>query len=364
MQLLGKKLLIYFFQNKRWENIPTLLFRREKMTIIASRPKLSFMSHLTEGQRYTIVRMLQGGYAPKDICIAIGKDKSVLSRELKRNSSKRGYSAALAQEYANERKERFRSQRRFTEAVKLHVIKYLTEEQWSPEQIVGDAKRRGIQMVSCERIYQFIREDKRNGGSLWKHCRHQLKHRKRPVGGKRIIIPDKVSIDERPTVINQKQRFGDWEIDTIVGPENKGAILTATERLTGFLLMKKLPKGKNAKELANTLFYMLLPYKNFVHSITSDNGTEFYEHKWIAKKLDTKYYFAHPYASWERGLNEYTNKLIRQYLPKKESFTKYSNINIETFQYKINRRPRKLLNFENPKNRFFLYINKKVAFDS
>ena len=334
------------------------------MTIIASRPKLSFMSHITGEQRYTIARMLQAGYAKKDICIAIGKDKSVLSRELKRNSSKRGYSAALADEYANERKERFRKKRKLNKTVKAHIVRCLTEEQWSPEQIVGDAKRRGIQMVSCERIYQLIRKDKRDGGSLWKHCRHQLKHRKRPIGGKKVIIPDKVSIDERPAVINERKRFGDWEIDTIVGPENNGAIITATERLTGFLLMKKMPEGKNAKALAKELFYLLVPYKKFVHSITSDNGTEFYQHKWIAKMLNAKYYFAHPYASWERGLNEYTNGLIRQYIPKKEKFTNFADKDIENFQHKINRRPRKLLKFENPKNKFFSFINQKVAFDS
>jgi IS30 family transposase len=229
---------------------------------------------------------------------------------------------------------------------------------------VGDAKRRGIPMVSTERIYQFIREDKRAGGVLWKHCRHRLKHRKRPVGGKKIIIPDKVSIEVRPAVINEKQRFGDWEIDTIVGPENNGAILTVTERLTGFLLMKKLPGGKNAKALAKTLCFMLLPYKDFVHSITSDNGTEFYEHRWIAKMLNTKYYFAHPYSSWERGLNEYTNGLIRQYIPEKEAFSKYSDNDVVFFQHKINRRPRKLLNFDSPKCKFFQFINNKVAFDT
>jgi len=123
--------------------------------------------------------------------------------------------------------------------------------------------------------------------------------------------------------------------------------------------MKKLPKGKNAKALAKELFYMLLPYKNFVNSITSDNGTEFYEHKLIAKMLHANYYFAHPYSSWERGLNEYTNGLIRQYVPKKECFGKYSNIEIRNFQHKINRRPRKLLNFETPKKKFFLFINQK-----
>ncbi|KAA6336089.1 hypothetical protein EZS27_015739 [termite gut metagenome] len=199
------------------------------------------------------------------------------------------------------RKERFRGERKFTQALKDQVIKKLTEEQWSPGQIVGKAKTEGLPMVSHERIYQFIRQDKAQGGILYKHLRHRLKHRKRPLSGKKIIIPDKVSIELRGQVINNKERLGDWEIDTIVGKENKGAILTVTERKTGFLLMKQLSKGKNAKALAKELYLLLLPYKKFVHSITSDNGTEFYEHKGIAHKLEANYYFAHPYSSWERG---------------------------------------------------------------
>jgi IS30 family transposase len=264
--------------------------------------------------------MLQAKCTRKEICIAIGKDKSVLSRELKRNSGKRGYSPVLAQEYANERKERFKCNRKFTSAVRQKVINELTQEQWSPEQIVGKAKRDGIPLVSTERIYQFIRQDKREGGLLWKQCRHKLKHRKRPVTGKKVVIPNKVMIDQRPEVINNKERFGDWEIDTIVGAGNKGAILTITERLTGFLMMKKLPKGKNAKGLAKELYFMLLPYKKAIRSITADNGSEFYEHQTIAQKLNTLFFFAHPYSSWERGLNEKTNGLIRQYIPKKQSF--------------------------------------------
>jgi IS30 family transposase len=235
--------------------------------------------HLTQEQRYTISRMLEAGGTRKEICIATGKDKSVLSRELQRNSHKRGYSPRLAQEYADERKERFAKKRKFTEHVKQKIIKELTEEQWSPEQIAGKAKRDAIPMVSHERIYQFIREDKRQGGTLYTHLRHRLKHRKRPVGGKKVVIPDKVSIDLRPVIINKRERVGDWEIDTIVGKENKGAILTVTERKTGFLLIKKLPKGKNAKDLAMELFYLLLPYKKMVWSITSDNGSEFYDTK-------------------------------------------------------------------------------------
>ena len=304
--------------------------------------------HLTREQRYQIEVLLQRKTRQKEIAQLVGASESTISRELCRNKSKRGYSARLAQEYADERKERFSIKRKFTPSVEKMVCDKLQGEQWSPEQIVGWCKKEGIPMVSHERIYQYIREDKRSGGVLYKHLRHRLKHRKRPVGGKKIVIPDKVFIDKRPDIINTKQRFGDWEIDTIVGAENKGAILTAVERQTGFLLMKKLKKGKNAKALANDIFTMMLPYKDFVHSITSDNGTEFYEHKLIAKKLNANYFFANPYSSWERGLNEYTNKLIRQYIPKKQSFENIMDEEIEKYQHKINRRPRKNLNFENP----------------
>jgi IS30 family transposase len=117
--------------------------------------------------------------------------------------------------------------------------------------------------------------------------------------------------------------------------------------------MKKLPKGKNAKALAKELFYLLLPYKRWVHSITSDNGGEFYEHKRIARQLNASFFFAHPHSSWERGLNEYTNGLIRQYIPKKQSLNDLKDDDIKSFQIKINRRPRKLLNFEAPIERFF-----------
>jgi IS30 family transposase len=266
--------------------------------------------------------------------------------------------------YADERKERFGIKRKFTQNIREKIVRELTEEQWSPEQIVGKAQREGIAMVSHERIYQFIREDRAHGGVLYKQLRHRLKHRKPPVGGKKVIIPDKVSIEQRGEIINSRQRFGDWEIDTIVGKENHGAILTVTERQTGFLLMKKLPKGKNAKALAKELFFLLLPYKDHVHSITSDNGTEFYEHKWIARNLNTEYFFAHAYSSWERGLNEYTNKLIRQYIPKKQLFTNYDDKQIYTIQRKINRRPRKKLNFENPFVVFERCINIKVALET
>ena len=190
-------------------------------------------------QRYQIYALLETKTKQKEIARIIDVSESTISRELKRNKHKCGYSARLAQEYADERKERFSRKRKFTKAVETLVRQKIEDEQWSPEQIVGWCKKEGIPMVSHERIYQYIRKDKQKGGSLYKHTRHRLKHRKRPVGGKKIVIPDKVSINQRPDIINNKERFGDWEIDTIVGAENKGAILTAVERKSGFLLMKK-----------------------------------------------------------------------------------------------------------------------------
>jgi transposase, IS30 family len=322
-------------------------------------------THLTPEQRYTIEAMVRMEKKQVDIAMLIDKDKSVISREIKRNSPRNGqYTAKYAQMVCNERKERFKRNRKFTKEVQKLIENYLTKEQWSPKQIIGTAKREGLAMVSHERIYQHLREDKANGGNLYKNLRHLLKHRKRPLSGKHISIKNRVSIDLRPSIVNEKGRFGDWEIDTIVGKENKGAIVTITERTTGFLLMEKLKKGKNTKSLAATVYNLLIPYKKHVLTITSDNGTEFAEHQVIAKKLNTDFYFAHPYSSWERGLNEYTNKLIRQYIPKKQSFENYNNQYIKEIQFKLNQRPREKLNFYSPKEVFFASLNNKVALAS
>jgi IS30 family transposase len=159
----------------------------------------------------------------------------------------------------------------------------LTTDQWSPQQICGQAKLQGINMVSHERIYELIRKDKADGGTLWKRTRHKLKHRKSPLRGKQIRIKNKISIELRPAVVDKKERCGDREIDTIIGKEGKGAILTLTEPKTGFLLMEKLASGKQAVPLSKVIVRFLYPYKENVHTITSDNGIEFAEHEFIAK---------------------------------------------------------------------------------
>ena len=172
--------------------------------------------------------------------------------------------------------------------------------------------------IQNETIYRIIRKDKRDGGSLYKNCRHRLKHRARPVGGKRIPIPNRISISERPVEADGR-RFGDFEMDTIVGKDGHGAIVTLTERSTNMLFMRKLNKGKNAKELARTVVHLLTPFKGCVKSITTDNGTEFACHEMIAKSIGTKVYFADPYSSWQKGAIENVNGLIRQYIPKNTS---------------------------------------------
>jgi len=323
------------------------------------------MKHLTKEQRYQIKAYLDCDKTKIFIAKALNVDKSTIGRELKRNSKKRGsYNPSFAQELATERKERFASNRKFTHLIEKYVKIQIEQEQWSPEQIVGYCRTHNIPMVSHERIYAYLRKDKLDGGNLYKHLRHRLKHRKRHVSGKQNAIKDRVSIDLRSEIINNKERFGDWEIDLIIGKDRKGAIVTIVERTTAFFLMRKLPFGKNAVELANVVIDMMMPYKQFVHSITSDNGKEFAEHNKISVKLLAEFFFAHPYSSWERGLSEYTNKLVRQYIPKKSMFNQYNDNQIKEIQYKINRRPRKNLNYDSPKNIFYKFVNKKVAFAS
>jgi IS30 family transposase len=313
---------------------------------------------LTSVQRNQIEVLIQTETPINKIAQLLDTDKSTIYREISRNKRKRGsYSANFAQQICTERKERFGCPRKFTAQAKKFVVEKLENEQWSPKQIVGFAALNNIPMVSHERIYQFIRQDKKEGGMLWIHTRHKLKHRKRPVSGKQVNIKNKVSIELRPAIVDTQERCGDWEIDTIIGESQKGAILTITERKTGFLLMEKMEFGKQSEGLAKAAIRMLFAYKNTVHTITSDNGSEFAQHELISKKLNAGFYFAHPYSSWERGLNEYTNGLVRQYIIKGSNFDLYDHEYIKLIQNKINRRPREKLKFQTPSKIFFAALN-------
>lgn len=323
------------------------------------------MKHLTKEQRYIIQTLIKRDCPRKEIAHELGVHSCTIGREIKRNRSKRGiYNADKAHEFAQERKERFAASRRLTKQVEQFIRQHIEQEQWSPEQIVGYCKKENIDMVSIERIYQLIRQDKIMGGSLFKHTRHKLKHRKRILRDERMPVKDRISIDKRPEEANDRSIFGHFEMDLVIGANQKGAILTLVERKVGHFMCRYLPKGKNAKHVASVVIQMLLPYKDHVRSITTDNGGEFAEHKLIAKRLNTIVYFTHPYSSWEKGQIENANKLLRQYIPKSMIINKENTNTLRQIQMKINRRPRKKLGFNKPFELFYNFINHKIAFAS
>ena len=310
---------------------------------------------LTSEQRYTISVLLQNRTKQKEIAKAINVSPSTVSREIRRNSGVRGrYNWETAQANAVQTKRKKPGNHSINTDVMEEARHLLVTEQWSPEQISGVLAKDG-KYISHDTIYRMIRKDKAEGGTLYKHCRHKLKRRARPVGGRRISIPNRTSISERPAEVDGK-RFGDFEMDTIVGRGNHGAIVTLIERSTNMLFMRKLKKGKNAKDLARTVIHLLSPFKEHVKSITTDNGTEFACHEMIGKSLGVTIYFADPYASWQKGAIENANGLIRQYVPKTETFEHVSHQQITKYSKKINIRPRKKLEFKTPQECFYEQI--------
>lgn len=220
---------------------------------------------------------------------------------------------------------------------------------WSPEQASGRLyQEQGIK-ISPEWIYLYIYTDKAQGGDLHKHLRGQKPYRKRYASGqdRRGQLKDRVSIEERPAVVDQRKRIGDWEGDTIIGGGRRGALVSLVERKSSFTLIDKIAR-KTAEQTRDAATGLLEPFKELVHTITLDNGKEFAFHGDIAKSLEANIYFAHPYSSWERGLNENTNGLIRQYFPKKHDFTTITDEEIAEAEHRLNHRPRKKLGFKTP----------------
>ena len=226
-------------------------------------------------------------------------------------------------------------------------------QEWSPEQITGRLKLEKQPAVSHECIYLYVYADKRRGGTLHRHLRSQKKQRKRYSGYiRRGQIPNRTSIDKRPQIVARKGRFGDWEADTIVGARHKGGILSAVERKSKLTRLRKLAT-KAAAEMKDNTIELLAPLAAKVHTITVDNGKEFCEHELIAAGLQARIYFAHPYASWERGLNENTNGLVRQYFPKKYDFARITDKDLQQVEDLLNNRPRKTLGYRTPNEVFF-----------
>lgn len=308
------------------------------------------MSHLTPAQRYTISVMLEQKFTQKVISAAIGKDKSVVSREIRRNADGRSgkYHFDLAQRKYEKRLQQKPKHKRFTPPVQAYVESCL-QEQFSPEQIVAVAQQQGQVCVSHERIYQHIWQDKKQAGTLHEHLRSKgKKYRQRGAAkDRRGCLIGRIPITERPAIVAAKGRFGDLEIDTIIGQNHQGAIVTINDRATGMLKMKKIEK-RTAQQVEKATLHLLTDWKEHLHTITADNGKEFANHQAISQQLQVAFYFATPYHSWERGANENLNGLIRQYIPKQTDFTTLTEEYIQQVEDKLNKRPRKRHLFQAP----------------
>lgn len=203
------------------------------------------------------------------------------------------------------------------------------------------------QAISHVTIYKYIDINRLNEGDLYQQLRHRGKRRTKYGLGRKHRIAGRVSIDHRPSIVEEKTRLGDFEIDTIIGKGRQGAIVTIVERKSMYLKLS-IPCRKTSKLVANEIIRLLGPHKRNVHTITTDNGLEFAKHQSIAEKLKCDYYFCHPYSSWERGLNENINGLIRQYIPKGSSFEHLTKRDIKQIEDRLNHRPRKSLGWKTP----------------
>ncbi len=301
-------------------------------------------THLTQEERYQIYALKRAGHGQSEIAGVLNRSPSTISRELRRNGGERGYRPKQAHSLARERQA---SNARQIDEATWRIAQAKLREDWSPEQISHHVA------ISHETVYQRIYADKKAGGTLWRHLRCQ-KQRKKRYGktDRRGVIPNRQSIELRPLIVEERSRIGDWEADTIIGKNHKQAIVSLVERKSGFTLIRKV-EHKTALAVSEVMTKLLRPHRSRVLTITSDNGREFAAHKTISKQLGASFYFAHPYASWERGTNENTNGLIRQYFPKNRDFTTITQREINMAMERLNNRPRKRLDYQTPSQLFF-----------
>jgi IS30 family transposase len=303
--------------------------------------------HITQEERYQIYAYKQTGKKPSEIAGILKRDKSTIYRELSRNTGKRGYRPKQAQELSLERHKLKPKKIKLTEPV-VALIKEKIILDWSPEQISGRLLNEDGVEISHETIYQYILRDKRAGGDLYTHLRCQKKNRKRygtKDSDKRGKIKDRVSIESRPKIVDDKARKGDWEGDLVIGKNHKRALVTLVDRKTK---KTKIAIVDSKHALPVSLAVIDLLKDETKYTITFDNGKEFAEHKVMKAQTGAMIYFAHPYSSWERGLNENTNGLIRQYFPKGSCFEHITSVDVKKVEEILNNRPRKTLGFCTP----------------
>lgn len=304
---------------------------------------------LSTEERYTIGAMRQRGCGPVEIARELGRHRSTIDREVERNRSTYdgAYRARWAVEKTNGRRRRSRRNARYG-PVQFAPIETLLREDFSPEQIVGRARLEGQPVMSHETIYLWIWADKARGGSLWRHLRGARKQKRKRYGRKdsRGRLAGKRPIQDRPAIVESRGRFGDWEGDTVHG-KGKPCVVTVVERKSGLLRVGPLPRATvehtNARIIA-----LLADEPRQVRTLTSDNGSEFHGYKDLERQLGLRFYFATAHHAWERGTNENTNGLLRQYLPKGTPLGALTQRRCDAIAAKLNHRPRRRLGFLTP----------------
>lgn len=312
---------------------------------------------LTIEKRYQIYAYSKANWSQKDMATELKVHRTTIYREKKRNKGQRGYRPQQANLMSQERKQTAKKGVKMTPYLKFMVAQKIRDE-WSPEQISGYFKKSKNLNISHQAIYDFVREDRLKNGTLYKHLRQSNKKKKKQYGSidVRGQIKNRTMIDERPSIVDAKLRIGDWEADTVIGKNHKGVLVTMVERKSKFIVACPV-SNKSETAVTNAMIKSLNQHRKNVHTITVDNGKEFAGHEKIAKKLGAKIYFAHPYSSWERGLNENSNGLLRQYFPKKTDLRSVNVADMNLVLEKINNRPRKSLGYATPKEIFFGLIN-------
>lgn len=305
---------------------------------------------ITSEQRYMLAALRTQGLHNAAIAVVLGCHRSTVGRELRRNCSVSDgrYRADKAQERANGRRSRSRRNQQFTPE-DFARVDALLEQRWSPEQIAGRLAFKQLLSISHETIYRHVWRDKRSGGKLYTHLRCAQKRRRKGYGhyDSRGRLAGKRHISERPPSVESRQEFGHWEIDTVMGRGSKDCILSLVERKTGLAIIGKLRSRTTAAVNARALS-IIGPRRDLFESVTADNGTEFHDYAAIERRTQTTFYFATPYHSWERGTNENTNGLIRQYLPKGASMANLTQRQCNYIAHCLNTRPRKRLGYKTP----------------
>ncbi len=310
---------------------------------------------LSDHERYVIGRLYRQRHSLRFIASVLSRAPSTVSRELRRNATHHDghYRPEKAHQYAVARRRRSRRNSHYGPRDWALVARAL-RRQWSPAQIVGRRRLAADAGMSKETIYRYIRRDRRDGGQLWRNLRILSKfgRKRRGSPATRGRLLGKRHISERPKQVERRRQHGHWEGDTVMGADQRHCILTLVERVTGFLVIKKL-KARTMAQATRALTRAIRQLETRFKTITLDNGTEFHDYEAVETRTSVKFYFATPYHSWERGTNENTNGLIRQYLPKGMCLRALTQAQCNRIAQKLNDRPRERLGFKTPSEALF-----------